>query len=95
MCRDEFEDLETNKLAKVCEFSHGSNVFLKAFWLVQILCTVPFAVSALLTALNGFRGLRRIYTFWFLISFASIIPIRYVTSTRFDNLHSRLLQCSR
>ena len=42
----------------------------------QILCTVTFALSVLLVALNGFRGQWFIYIFRFLILFSSIIPIR-------------------
>ena len=44
----------------------------------QILCTVTFALSVFLVALNGFRGQWFIYTFRFLILFSSIIPIRLV-----------------
>jgi phospholipid-translocating ATPase len=40
------------------------------------LCTVTFALSVILVALNGFRGLWYIYVFRFLILFSSIIPIR-------------------
>ncbi|KAI0341172.1 protein transporter [Trametopsis cervina] len=43
--------------------------------LAKILCTVTFALSLLLVALNGFRGLWYIYIFRFLILFSSIIPI--------------------
>jgi phospholipid-translocating ATPase len=40
---------------------------------------VTFALSFVLVALNGFRGLWYIYVFRFLILFSSIIPIRYVS----------------
>ncbi|KAF8624052.1 hypothetical protein AX15_006069 [Amanita polypyramis BW_CC] len=43
--------------------------------LAKILCTVTFALSLVLVALNGFRGLWYIYVFRFLILFSSIIPI--------------------
>ncbi|EKM52433.1 uncharacterized protein PHACADRAFT_126225 [Phanerochaete carnosa HHB-10118-sp] len=43
--------------------------------LAKILCTVTFALSFVLVALNGFRGLWYIYIFRFLILFSSIIPI--------------------
>ncbi|KAF9458109.1 hypothetical protein BDZ94DRAFT_1174287 [Collybia nuda] len=43
--------------------------------LAKILCAVTFALSVVLVALNGFRGLWYIYTFRFLILFSSIIPI--------------------
>ncbi|KAJ3530672.1 hypothetical protein NM688_g7676 [Phlebia brevispora] len=43
--------------------------------LAKILCTVTFALSLVLVALNGFRGLWYIYIFRFLILFSSIIPI--------------------
>ncbi|KAF8272734.1 aminophospholipid-transporting P-type ATPase [Lactarius quietus] len=43
--------------------------------LAKILCTVTFALSLALVALNGFRGLWYIYVFRFLILFSSIIPI--------------------
>ncbi|KAH9002856.1 phospholipid-translocating P-type ATPase [Lactarius deliciosus] len=43
--------------------------------LAKILCTVTFALSVALVALNGFRGLWYIYVFRFLILFSSIIPI--------------------
>ncbi|KAG6877633.1 hypothetical protein C0993_005454 [Termitomyces sp. T159_Od127] len=43
--------------------------------LAKILCTVTFALSIVLVALNGFRGLWYIYVFRFLILFSSIIPI--------------------
>ncbi|KIL64320.1 hypothetical protein M378DRAFT_192664 [Amanita muscaria Koide BX008] len=43
--------------------------------LAKILCTVTFALSVVLVALNGFRGLWYIYVFRFLILFSSIIPI--------------------
>jgi hypothetical protein len=46
---------------------------------MQILCAVTFALSFVLVALNGFRGLWYIYVFRFLILFSSIIPIRYVS----------------
>jgi phospholipid-translocating ATPase len=39
---------------------------------------VTFALSVVLVALNGFRGLWYVYVFRFLILFSSIIPIRYV-----------------
>lgn len=42
----------------------------------KILCAVTFALSFVLVALNGFRGLWYIYIFRFLILFSSIIPIR-------------------
>jgi phospholipid-translocating ATPase len=45
---------------------------------VQILCTVTFALSVFLVALNGFRGQWYIYVVRFLILFSSIIPIRQV-----------------
>lgn len=41
---------------------------------------MTFALSFVLVALNGFRGLWYIYIFRFLILFSSIIPIRYVFS---------------
>ncbi|KAG6890135.1 hypothetical protein C0995_011428 [Termitomyces sp. Mi166 len=41
----------------------------------KILCAVTFALSIVLVALNGFRGLWYIYVFRFLILFSSIIPI--------------------
>ncbi len=44
----------------------------------KILCAVTFALSFVLVALNGFRGMWYIYIFRFLILFSSIIPIRYV-----------------
>lgn len=47
--------------------------------LAKILCTVTFALSVLLVALNGFRGLWYVYIFRFLILFSSIIPIRCVS----------------
>ncbi|KAG5637700.1 hypothetical protein H0H81_003555 [Sphagnurus paluster] len=53
-------DLEINNLAKQVS---------------QILCAVTFALSIVLVALNGFRGLWYIYVFRFLILFSSIIPI--------------------
>ncbi|KAG8780763.1 putative aminophospholipid-translocase [Serendipita sp. 397] len=43
--------------------------------LAKILCAVTFALSLVLVALNGFRGLWWIYVFRFLILFSSIIPI--------------------
>ncbi|KAF8994889.1 hypothetical protein BDQ17DRAFT_1251261 [Cyathus striatus] len=43
--------------------------------LAKILCAVTFALSLVLVALNGFRGLWYIYVFRFLILFSSIIPI--------------------
>ncbi|KAI0659521.1 aminophospholipid-transporting P-type ATPase [Cubamyces menziesii] len=43
--------------------------------LAKILCAVTFALSFVLVALNGFRGLWYIYVFRFLILFSSIIPI--------------------
>ncbi|KAF8335952.1 uncharacterized protein EI90DRAFT_2912529 [Cantharellus anzutake] len=43
--------------------------------LAKILCTVTFALSIALVALNGFRGLWYVYIFRFLILFSSIIPI--------------------
>ncbi|KAK7466492.1 putative aminophospholipid-translocase [Stygiomarasmius scandens] len=43
--------------------------------LAKILCLVTFALSLVLVALNGFRGLWYIYLFRFLILFSSIIPI--------------------
>ncbi|KAF8310761.1 aminophospholipid-transporting P-type ATPase [Clavulina sp. PMI_390] len=43
--------------------------------LAKILCTVTFALSIVLVALNGFRGLWYVYVFRFLILFSSIIPI--------------------
>ncbi|KAI0920746.1 hypothetical protein AcV5_010413 [Taiwanofungus camphoratus] len=43
--------------------------------LAKILCVVTFALSFVLVALNGFRGLWYIYIFRFLILFSSIIPI--------------------
>ncbi|KIJ07873.1 hypothetical protein PAXINDRAFT_177648 [Paxillus involutus ATCC 200175] len=43
--------------------------------LAKILCAVTFALSVVLVALNGFRGLWHIYLFRFLILFSSIIPI--------------------
>ncbi|KAF8636096.1 hypothetical protein AX17_003801 [Amanita inopinata Kibby_2008] len=43
--------------------------------LAKILCTVTFALSLVLVALNGFRGLWYVYVFRFLILFSSIIPI--------------------
>ncbi|EGN94742.1 hypothetical protein SERLA73DRAFT_114202 [Serpula lacrymans var. lacrymans S7.3] len=43
--------------------------------LAKILCAVTFALSLILVALNGFRGLWYIYVFRFLILFSSIIPI--------------------
>ncbi|KAF5376750.1 hypothetical protein D9615_007897 [Tricholomella constricta] len=43
--------------------------------LSKILCAVTFAMSIVLVALNGFRGLWYIYVFRFLILFSSIIPI--------------------
>ncbi|KAF8841070.1 phospholipid-translocating P-type ATPase [Paxillus ammoniavirescens] len=43
--------------------------------LAKILCAVTFALSVVLVALNGFRGLWYIYMFRFLILFSSIIPI--------------------
>lgn len=46
--------------------------------LAKILCTVTFALSIAMVALNGFRGEWYIYVFRFLILFSSIIPIRYV-----------------
>ena len=39
---------------------------------------MTFALSVVLVALNGFRGLWYVYVFRFLILFSSIIPIRYV-----------------
>lgn len=39
---------------------------------------MTFALSFVLVALNGFRGLWYIYVFRFLILFSSIIPIRCV-----------------
>lgn len=52
---------------------------LRAVADLQILCTVTFALSVFLVALNGFRGQWYIYVFRFLILFSSIIPIRLVT----------------
>ncbi|ODN83796.1 phospholipid-translocating ATPase [Cryptococcus wingfieldii CBS 7118] len=43
--------------------------------MAKILCTVTFALSLFLVALNGFRGQWYIYVFRFLILFSSIIPI--------------------
>ncbi|KAF9513516.1 hypothetical protein BS47DRAFT_1372504 [Hydnum rufescens UP504] len=43
--------------------------------LAKILCTVTFALSVALVAMNGFRGLWYVYIFRFLILFSSIIPI--------------------
>ncbi|KAI0331410.1 protein transporter [Cubamyces sp. BRFM 1775] len=43
--------------------------------LAKILCAVTFALSLVLVALNGFRGLWYIYMLRFLILFSSIIPI--------------------
>ncbi|KAL0952707.1 hypothetical protein HGRIS_006943 [Hohenbuehelia grisea] len=43
--------------------------------LAKILCAVTFALSVILVALNGFRGLWYVYVFRFLILFSSIIPI--------------------
>lgn len=43
--------------------------------LSKILCGVTFALSVVLVALNGFRGLWWVYIFRFLILFSSIIPI--------------------
>lgn len=43
--------------------------------MAKILCTVTFALSIFLVALNGFRGEWYIYVFRFLILFSSIIPI--------------------
>ncbi|OJA20783.1 hypothetical protein AZE42_07018 [Rhizopogon vesiculosus] len=43
--------------------------------LAKILCAVTFALSLVLVALNGFRGLWYIYVSRFLILFSSIIPI--------------------
>ncbi|ORY30821.1 hypothetical protein BCR39DRAFT_466331 [Naematelia encephala] len=43
--------------------------------MAKILCTVTFALSVFLVALNGFRGRWYIYVFRFLILFSSIIPI--------------------
>ncbi|TCD66254.1 putative aminophospholipid-translocase [Steccherinum ochraceum] len=43
--------------------------------LAKILCTVTFALSVILVALNGFRGQWYIFIFRFLILFSSIIPI--------------------
>ncbi|KAI0758873.1 aminophospholipid-transporting P-type ATPase [Fomes fomentarius] len=43
--------------------------------LAKILCAVTFALSVVLVALNGFRGLWYIYILRFLIVFSSIIPI--------------------
>ncbi|KAF8438445.1 hypothetical protein L210DRAFT_2265922 [Boletus edulis BED1] len=43
--------------------------------LAKILCAVTFALSVVLVALNGFRGLWYIYVLRFLILFSSIIPI--------------------
>lgn len=47
----------------------------------KILCAVTFALSFVLVALNGFRGLWYIYIFRFLILFSSIIPIRSEQNT--------------
>ncbi|GFZ44820.1 phospholipid-translocating ATPase [Saitozyma sp. JCM 24511] len=46
--------------------------------MAKILCTVTFALSVFLVALNGFRGQWYIYVVRFLILFSSIIPIRQV-----------------
>ncbi|ORX34913.1 protein transporter [Kockovaella imperatae] len=43
--------------------------------MAKILCSVTFALSVILVALNGFRGRWYIYVFRFLILFSSIIPI--------------------
>ncbi|TFK69129.1 phospholipid-translocating P-type ATPase [Pluteus cervinus] len=43
--------------------------------LAKILCAVTFALSLVLVALSGFRGMWYIYVFRFLILFSSIIPI--------------------
>ncbi|KAH7927189.1 phospholipid-translocating P-type ATPase [Leucogyrophana mollusca] len=43
--------------------------------LAKILCAVTFALSLVLVALNGFRGLWYLYVLRFLILFSSIIPI--------------------
>ncbi|KAF9784605.1 aminophospholipid-transporting P-type ATPase [Thelephora terrestris] len=43
--------------------------------LAKILCAVTFALSLVLVALNGFRGLWYVYVLRFLILFSSIIPI--------------------
>ncbi|CAD6573573.1 MAG: Putative aminophospholipid-translocase [Tremellales sp. Tagirdzhanova-0007] len=43
--------------------------------MAKILCTVTFALSVFLVALNGFRGRWYIYIIRFLILFSSIIPI--------------------
>lgn len=49
--------------------------------LAKILCTVTFALSVTLVALNGFRGQWYIYVFRFLILFSSIIPISSVPTS--------------
>jgi phospholipid-translocating ATPase len=72
-------DLEINKLAKVCSYHLLDLVgtLLMRLFSFQILCAVTFALSLVLVALNGFRGLWYIYVFRFLILFSSIIPIRH------------------
>jgi phospholipid-translocating ATPase len=84
-------DLEINRLAKVSL----TRPFLLAgvvgaeLTMPQILCAVTFALSVVLVALNGFRGLWYIYVFRFLILFSSIIPIRSVSFCLSTNVNSR------
>lgn len=67
-------DLEIESLAKVSSSMVLFDVYSPNTQ--KILCAVTFALSVLLVALNGFRGLWYIYVFRFLILFSSIIPIR-------------------
>ena len=75
-------DLEIEKLAMVSRRIHHLSDYAVANQNVdavqQILCAVTLALSLVLVALNGFRGLWYIYVFRFLILFSSIIPIRLV-----------------
>lgn len=57
---------------------------------------MTFALSIVLVALNGFRGLWYIYVFRFLILFSSIIPIRcaglFFLSRRYEFEHGPSLR---
>ena len=56
-----------------------------------MLCTVTFALSLVLVALNGFRGLWYAYTFRFLILFSCIVPIRSASNSSPPTCDSFLL----
>ncbi len=89
-------DSEINNLAKVGSF-FASPKHSPQSDISQILCAVTLALSVVLVALNGFRGLWYIYILRFLIVFSSIIPIRYVfttTQSEFSTNQNYLLVCA-